>query len=754
MIHLLLVSSCNGVGTASFSENATVHENQPPSHFNFAGITSIDNITDSTLRVNWMPHPEAVAYDIFDATSGVAVWRSTVNGQASASATLTGLTPGQLYKFIVRAKDSSWVIDDNANQAVVTMNGAPEIPAALTLVAPASPAYFPTPTLQVTGLKSGDTVKVYRDSACLTEVASGISNSATLNLTTIPLATGTYTFYAKAINASNNASACSTASASFQVLAPAMPSGITLVTPASATSFLATPVIHVAGVTSGHTVKLFSDSSCATEVASGVATSSTIDLTTSALLPGSYNFYARAINVTISACSTATLSYTVYSSFSGISSITQKTDSTLQLNWTAHASASAYVIYETTSLPIVISTVPAPASSAVLTGLTPGASYRFMVKARDAVGAEDMNTIKINTTMNIAPTVPASLTLISPGASPGIEARPVVQVGGLKSGDTIKLFSDSSCTTEVASGVATGSTINLKTSALLSGVYNFYANSRNSVNISACSTATVAYTKIDCPTGFIPVIANSTLGTTDFCVMKFEAKNVGTIATSQAASPPWVTINQANAAAKCAALGSKYDLISNTEWMAIAYNVESVGVNWSGGSVGQGQLFRGHTDNNPANTLDVTNINNPYIGTGDVATLPAGKEQKRTFTLTNGEEIWDFSGNLWEWVDWTLAPGLTSGPITCTGTNQLNAVNCAALAAIDYMPGNPTSVPMNTYDSLYGIGQLIGGTGGGTMRGGNYTYGASGSGIYAVSFNVAPTTSGSGGIGFRCVYRP
>jgi hypothetical protein len=756
LLKVLLLSSCNGVGKLHISMNQVEHQNQPHNTLIFTGITSIDNKTDSTLRINWIPHTDAIGYDIFDVTSGLLIWKSMVNGQATASATLTGLTPGQSYKFLVRAKDASWIDDENSNEFSVTMNAAPDIPNSLTLISPSSPAYFPNPTLQIGGVKPGDIIKLYSDSSCTSEVASGVANGATINLTTMNLTSASYTFYAKAVNASAIGSVCSSATAFFQVLAPSMPTSLSLVTPSTSPSFSTKPLVSISGVTSGHTIKLFSDSGCVTEIASGTATSSTINLTTSTLASGSYTFYAKAINGTASPCSTSNLSYTVYSAFNGITSITQITDSTLQINWTAHASAAAYNIYETTSFPVLFATVSAPASFKTLTGLIPGASYRFFVKAKDSQSAEDANNNNVTVATNLAPDRPGALTLISPSTSPGISVRPVVQVSGVKSGDTVKLFTDSSCITEVASGVATGTSINLTTSALAAGVYNFYANSRNTVpNISACSLATLAYTKLACPAGFIAAIAKSTLGVTnDFCVMKYEAKDVGGIATSQPAGFPWTTINQPTAAAKCAALGANFDLISNPEWMAIAHNIEANGVNWTGASVAQGALFRGHADAIPNNALDVTDVNNPWDGTADIPTDTFGKAQKRTFYLSNGEEIWDFSGNLWEWVDWTLSPGLTSGPTTCVGLNQLNAVNCAALAAIDYMPGNPAGIPILNYDSLLGIGSLNGGNGGGTMRGGNYTFGTSYSGIFAVSFNVPPGTSGSSGIGFRCVYRP
>ncbi|MCK5074540.1 MAG: hypothetical protein KAQ98_14005, partial [Bacteriovoracaceae bacterium] len=56
------------------------------------------------------------------------------------------------------------------------------------------------------------------------------------------------------------------------------------------------------------------------------------------------------------------------------------------------------------------------------------------------------------------------------------------------------LYSDSSCTTLLQSGVASGSTISITATELESGSYTFYANSTDDVeNISTCSTASVDY---------------------------------------------------------------------------------------------------------------------------------------------------------------------------------------------------------------------------------------------------------------------
>jgi hypothetical protein len=465
--------------------------------------------------------------------------------------------------------------------------------------------------------------------------------------------------------------------------------------------------------------------------------------------------------------------------FAGISSINEISDTSLKLNWVVHTEAIAYEIYETTSGLSYLGSVSSPTNTFRITGLSPGTNYRYLVRARDIQGNPEQNLNHVLATTNLAPDVPSGLSLIRPANSPGVAPTATVRVSGVKNGDTIKLFTDNTCTTEVASGVATATTIDLTTSALLPASYTFYANAINTVpNASACSVVSLPYQKNDCPVGFIPVAPNPVVGTTtEFCVMKFEAKCLGAscptatpgptaTAVSQAAGTPWTSIDQINAKLACTNKGAQYDLISNPEWMTIARDIEMNVLNWTGGSIGSGVLSRGHTDNSPASTLAVSNVNDPYAGTGNTAVqaVGSGREQKRTFILSNAESLWDFSGNVWEWVNWslgapltTVAPnnkayvGVENGPQTAYAEFTSLSVNISSgdqMEMITWRPTNPT------FNSSHYIGRYIAGannSGGAAFRGNDFDDGAN-AGIFSLNLNEDSTASYPD-IGFRCVYR-
>ena len=269
----------------------------------------------------------------------------------------------------------------------------------------------------------------------------------------------------------------------------------------------------------------------------------------------------------------------------------------------------------------------------------------------------------------------------------------------------------------------------------------------------------IASIPLVCPTNYIKIPHNSSLGTTaDFCVMQFEAKDVGSVATSQAAGNPWVNLTQAAAKDACTALGDGHDLMSNPEWMTLAYNIEANAINWSGGVVGTGYINRGWSasmaDDGFGNTVVApsTDSNCLYNTAGNTCNSAGVHKYKRTHVISTGEEIWDLGGNVWEWIDWTLGGTLDAGPITCNAAwEEFPIVACGALPAAEYLAGNPGLIVAANYDTNYGLGRFWGGAGGATVRGGSWSHGGN-SGIFALYLGL-PSGTFATSRGFRCVYR-
>lgn len=432
--------------------------------------------------------------------------------------------------------------------------------------------------------------------------------------------------------------------------------------------------------------------------------------------------------------------------FSGIDSIDQITNVAARINWTHHADAFAYEIYNVTSGTTYVDTVLAPTTSYDLSGLNPSTAYKYRVQAKNSEGNLDSNTNVISFTTSMVPNSPSGLALREPSATPNLDDTPTIRVSGVENGQTIKLFTDSSCSNQVGSGTASGNTVDITTSSLGAGLHTLHAIATTSGNnASECSSATVSYTLETCPTGYIAVLENTDLGVDAFCVMQYEAKNDGSgNAVSQAGGTPWVSINQAGAKTECTSLGANYDLISNPEWMALAHNAEAQDANWSNGTVGDGCLFRGNNGTDDVCGYDGAN---PESGTG--------RDTKAKHVLSNGDELWDLAGNAWEWVDWSLGGGLTMGPTSCTlnAWTEFPVVACDALAAADYMPDNPSGQIVSIYNSDFGLGTFIASTGdAAVLRGGAWVHGTN-AGAFTLNLH-GDASFPSPYIGFRCVYRP
>lgn len=264
------------------------------------------------------------------------------------------------------------------------------------------------------------------------------------------------------------------------------------------------------------------------------------------------------------------------------------------------------------------------------------------------------------------------------------------------------------------------------------------------------------FSPLECPTGYIPIYGNSSLGTLDFCVMKYVAQNSSGTAVSTPDLPAWTNINANGAWNSCQNLGVVGDgyfaLISNAEWMTIARDIELVAANWSGGSTGSGVLAIGYNSNTNIQPPSTSQENTRYNLGGNTFGISGDHENRRTLFLSHGQEIWDFGGNVFQWVDWDPdGTGHTLGPIDCnTGGMVEFTTDVEANCSLEYDDFRPLTASL---DSSHRVGRISAATEGGVMRGAGFNFpGAEGHGPYNISFTT-PTTSNVS-IGFRCVWRP
>jgi formylglycine-generating enzyme required for sulfatase activity len=98
---------------------------------------------------------------------------------------------------------------------------------------------------------------------------------------------------------------------------------------------------------------------------------------------------------------------------------------------------------------------------------------------------------------------------------------------------------------------------------------------------------------------------------------------------------PWVSINYRDAIKACEAAGFK--LVTELQYLAIAFDIAGQDINWTGGKVGEGKIYQG---------LHKDNVNSAQPGTFE---SPDANE-RRWHQLSNGARIYDFAGNAYSWV--------------------------------------------------------------------------------------------------------
>lgn len=109
------------------------------------------------------------------------------------------------------------------------------------------------------------------------------------------------------------------------------------------------------------------------------------------------------------------------------------------------------------------------------------------------------------------------------------------------------------------------------------------------------------------------------------------------------------SVSQVQATQLCEARG--LSLPTDLQWRSLAFELASVEGNWTGGSVGQGSLFQGHSQGSPSRALATGLLTEKTAGIDG-----PGPASSRVMRLSSGAPVWDVAGNLPEWVDWRVSP--------------------------------------------------------------------------------------------------
>lgn len=306
---------------------------------------------------------------------------------------------------------------------------------------------------------------------------------------------------------------------------------------------------------------------------------------------------------------------------------------------------------------------------------------------------------------------------------------------------------------------------------------------RDVVNISVSGSGGSACASVDnrfnCPEGYIPVPRAIGYTERDFCVMEYEASSeyrrndryggsrYGSSsryddgygnsrnynneddyyydkAVSQSSNDPWTGISHVEAKEKCENNGVGYYLINNDDWQTIARHIESEHENWS----------LGRTVVRADNILNVgISLSGAYGSSRRGGSSSRWEIDKRSHILPNGEEIWDFSGGVWEFVlDAASSLGVrkeSNKPVSeLSGENKRLFGPKSNYNSLSDRNVNTREAPGGLGDAKLSTVKDYVARGGGTSE--------RDMGVFSVRTDIDDRRSGASlrNIGFRCVFRP
>ena len=405
------------------------------------------------------------------------------------------------------------------------------------------------PVLAVGGLEDNSVVRLYSDSSCTTVASDEVTHAsgASRDVTANALATsGTYNFYAKQTDSAGNESSCSSETISY-ILDIDPPSAPSLVEIASTESYSSgygndtTPTITVSGIEEGATIRLYSDNTCSTAASDSTInqSGSSEEVTASVLnTDNTYVFYANQKDPAgnFSSCSQTRVSYHLDTvapaaptslAFSDGTSGTDSITRPIVLVGGLEVLSSVQLFTNNTCTTVASAIVANPDGTdqdVRLNELTTNGTYTFHAMQTDrAQNISSCSTVSLSYAFTLPPDPPTNVVLwketingvVVPISAGDDDSTPTLKVTASESGGSIKLYSDSICSTEVSVATdLTDTTAPFEVEITINdlndpndsdteeGFYTFYAKHTTSDNrVSNCSQANARY-------GYFTTLAN------------------------------------------------------------------------------------------------------------------------------------------------------------------------------------------------------------------------------------------------------
>ncbi|MBL7717062.1 MAG: VCBS repeat-containing protein [Bdellovibrionales bacterium] len=381
----------------------------------------------------------------------------------------------------------------------------PPTPSSMTMAySDPNPGYIANPTVTVSGVASGLTVKVYSDGSCTSQVgsASAYGTSVTVSLSGLPV--GGTPLYAKSVMTSSaTESSCSGLLMTYVRNAPPVPTGMTMYGSYTNPGYTDAPQVQVSGIVSGVTVKVFSDASCTTQVGFGTSYGTTQSVTLSGMPVGATTLYARTSSTgpVDSACSAALMTYTRNAPLvpSGIT-ITTNPGYVTNPSSTVDGVAVGLVVkvFKDPACTVLAGSNSAYSSSAFvsLSGLTAGSNSLY---ARSEVAGLQSACSGLLLTYTLNPPTVDAVVQAYPSVSSHHSTQLLLKTTSTPTMMSVQYFTDSSCaTTTIGSGWAygTGSSSSTIVSGLSTGTHTIYSKipASSSYLASTCTSTGITYT--------------------------------------------------------------------------------------------------------------------------------------------------------------------------------------------------------------------------------------------------------------------